>query len=218
VSYLEETINTNPFVNPEIVSGYEDWYLTAGREADNKEKALLKWLLKGFPEANFILEVGCGTGHFTRWFGELGLKFVGLDLSRPMLKEANRLGNSVYVQGNARNLPFLAGSFDLVAMITTLEFLPDPVEAMAEALQIARQGIILGVLNEKSHLGQEYKRLGGPIWGMARFYTPDTLKRMVRDVAGENARVFWRTTLWPLWPGSLPLPWGGFIGMAVKIE
>jgi ubiquinone/menaquinone biosynthesis C-methylase UbiE len=177
----------------------------------------LKWLLARFPEACSILEAGCGTGHFTRWFGEQGLQAVGLDLSRPMLDEAKRLASPQYLQGDALTLPFLTRSFDLVAMITTLEFLPDPIHALAEALRVTRQGIILGVLNEKSRLGQEYKREGGPFWGIAHFYTLDELKRMIREVAGDNARVIWRTTLWPFWPGALPLPWGGFIGMAVKI-
>jgi ubiquinone/menaquinone biosynthesis C-methylase UbiE len=177
----------------------------------------LKRLLAGLPEAHTILEVGCGTGHFTRWFGEQGLLSVGLDSSRPMLDEAKRLGGPSYLQGDALTLPFLSKSFDLVALITKLEFLPDPFQALAEALRVARQGLILGVLNADSRLGREYKLAGGPIWEVARFFTPDELKRMIRKVAGEKARITWRTTLWPFWPGAQPLPWGGFIGMAVKI-
>ena len=39
-------------------------------------------------------------------------------------------------------------------------------------------------------------------------------------VNGQRAKeVVWRTTLWPI-PGlrELPLPWGGFIGMAVHLH
>jgi len=210
-------INANPFINAEIAASYETWYQTIGRRADLQEKALLKWLLSGFPRARTILEVGCGTGHFTRWFGGLGLEAVGLDLSRPMLDEAVSLSGPVYLQGEALILPFVSKPFDLVALITTLEFLPDPLQALAEALRVARRGIILGVLNADSRLGREYKLAGGPIWEVARFFTPDELICMIRRVAGEKSRVIWRTTLWPFWPGALPLPWGGFIGMAMKI-
>jgi ubiquinone/menaquinone biosynthesis C-methylase UbiE len=210
-------INSNPFANPVIAAGYEAWYHTIGRRADHQEKALLQWLLARFPEARSILEVGCGTGHFTRWFGELGLLAIGLDLCRPMLDEAVSLSSPFYLQGDALVLPFLSKSFDLVAQITTLEFLPDPFQALAEALRVARQGIILGVLNADSRLGREYKLAGGPIWEVAQFFTPDELMHMIRKVAGEKARIAWRTTLYPFWPGALPLPWGGFIGMAVKI-
>jgi ubiquinone/menaquinone biosynthesis C-methylase UbiE len=210
-------INASPFASPGIAAGYEAWYHTKGRRADRREKAILQWLLARFSEAHSILEVGCGTGHFTRWFGEQGLLAVGLDLYRPMLDEAVSLSRPVYLQGDALRLPFRSKSFYLVALITTLEFLPDPLQALAEALRVARQGIILGALNADSRLGREYKLAGGPIWEVARFFTPDELICMIRRVAGGKSRVIWRTTLWPFWPGALPLPWGGFIGMAVKI-
>ena len=82
----------------------------------------MKRLLTGFSRACTLLEVGCGTGHFTRWFGEQGLQAMGLDFSSPMLAEAIRLGSPPCVQGDALALPFRAGAFDLVALITTLEF------------------------------------------------------------------------------------------------
>jgi Zn-dependent protease len=78
----------NPFAESAVVSGYEAWYENTGRRADRLEKALLKQLLARFPQASSILEVGCGTGHFTRWFEELGLQTAGLDLSLSMLAEA----------------------------------------------------------------------------------------------------------------------------------
>jgi len=208
----------NPFANSETAAGYEAWYQTVGCRADRQEKALLKWLLNSFPLAETLLDVGCGTGHFARWFGEHGLQVVGLDLSRPMLGEAKSLGGPVCVQGDALRLPFLSRSFDLTALITTLEFLPNLVQALAEALRVARQGLILGVLNAQSRLGWQYKREGGPIWEAAHFLTPHELRQMLRESAGEEVKVFWRTALWPHRPVSLPLPWGGFIGMAVKLS
>jgi ubiquinone/menaquinone biosynthesis C-methylase UbiE len=213
---LDEIISITPFTDPEIVAGYEAWYQTMGRRADQREKALLKWLATRFHHVCTILEVGCGTGHFTRWFSDMGMKAIGLDLSRPMLEEARSLGGPLYLQGDALMLPVLSKSFDLVALITTLEFLSDPDQALAEACRVAREGLVLGVLNAQSRLGRQYKREGGPIWEMARFFTPDELKRMILEITGERVRVIWRTTLWQFWPSALPLPWGGFIGMAVK--
>lgn len=206
----------NPFANPDTAAGYEAWYETSGRRADRQEKALLNWLLSGFPSAHSILEVGCGTGHFTRWFNKGGLQVIGLDLSRAMLNEAATLNGSIYIQGDAQELPFPAKSFDLVALITTLEFLPDPVQALIEALCVARQGLLLGMLNAQSRLGLQYKRAGGLIWESAHLFTLHELRQMLREVAGGNARIIWKTTLWPFWPGALPLPGGGFIGMTVS--
>lgn len=206
----------NPFADPALVDGYEGWYETTGRRADHLEKALLQWLLSHFPEANTLLEVGCGTGHFTRWFRSQNLQAVGLDASAPMLAEARRLDGLSYVQGDALALPFPDRGFDIVALITALEFVPDPTLALAEALRVSRFGLILGVLNRQSLLGRQLKRTGGPVWEAARFFSPAELSRAVRLASEDALAVDWRTTLWPLWPGMLPLPWGGFIGMAVQ--
>ena len=208
----------NPFAESAVVSGYEAWYETTGRQADRLEKALLKQLLARFPRASTILEVGCGTGHFTRWFGEQSLQAMGVDLSRPMLIESACPGSPQCVRGDALALPFSTAAFDLVTLVTTLEFLPDPVQALAEALRVARQGLVLGVLNRQSLLGRQSKREGGPIWGVAQLFTPAELSRLVhRAAAGRPTEIIWRTTLWPFWSGVLPLPWGGFIGMAVML-
>ena len=210
--------SSNPFALAKVVASYEAWYKTAGRRADRLEKALLMQLIAGFPHAQTILEIGCGTGHFSGWFGELGFRAVGLDLSLAMLTEAVRLGRAPYVRGDALNLPFARQTFDLAALVTTLEFLHDPAQALAEGLRVARDGLILGALNRQSLLGRQLKGDGGPMWEAARFFTPAELVQLVqRAVAGRRVEIIWRTTLWPVWPRELPLPWGGFIGLAVQM-
>lgn len=209
----------NPFANPDTVSGYEGWYETTGGRADRLEKALLKQLLAHFPQASSLLEAGCGTGHFTRWFEESGLGTTGLDRSLPMLAEAIRLDSPPCVHGDALALPFFSGAFDLVALITTLEFVGDPVQALREALRVSRQGLLLGVLNRQSLLGWQLKKEGGPIWDAARFFAPAELTQLVRRAAARRrVEIVWQTTLLPVCPGALPLPWGGFIGMAVMLS
>lgn len=206
----------NPFADPAIAAGYEAWYQTTGRRADRLEKELLRQLLDGFPSAHSLLEAGCGTGHFTRWFKKQELQVLGLDLALPMLAEAVTLDGVPYVCGDAHTLPFTDEAFDVVALVTTLEFVSNPDRALLEALRTARQGLILGVLNRHSLLGWQRKRQGGPLWGAARFFTPGELVYLLRRVAGRPVQITWQTTLWPIWPGALPLPWGGFIGMAVQ--
>lgn len=208
----------NPFADPEFTAGYETWYETVGRRADRLEKALLARLLDRFPGACNILEVGCGTGHFSRWMASRGLHVVGLDSSPAMLTEAQRLGTPHCLCGDARVLPFPAGYFDLVLLVTTLEFMPEPEQALAETLRVARRGLVLGVLERRSRLARELLRGGELIWDAARFYTPRELKGVVRRaLAGRPARIVWRTTLWRFWPRELPVAGGGFIGMAVQL-
>jgi len=134
-----------------------------------------------------------------------------------MLAEAIRLGSPPCVQADALALPFPTGAFDLVVLITTLEFVADPVRVLVEAGRVARYGLILGVLNRQSGLGWRLKRSGIPLWQVAHFFTPGELVHLVQRAAGGNrVKVVWRTTLWPVWPGDLPLPWGGFIGMVIR--
>lgn len=68
---------TNLFDEPDFVARYEDWYTGPGRRADRLEKRLLATLLEQFPDAETVLEIGCGTGHFTRWTPISPLRHLG---------------------------------------------------------------------------------------------------------------------------------------------
>jgi len=210
--------NSNPFDDLSLIQEYEDWYTNQGRRADRLEKTLLGWLIGHFQEPSSILDVGCGTGHFTRCFETLGLRAVGLDISPSMLAEARRHGLRVAVQADASHLPFADGAFDLVAMITTIEFLRDPLAVLQETSRVARRGLILGVINRKSWIGRAYQQQGGPPWQSAHFFTPDELIQMLGAIKDSASDPFWRTTLWRFFPCALPLPWGGFIGIGLRLK
>lgn len=212
--------SSHPFLNVTDAKLYESWYSGPGKRADRLEKRLLRWCLGQFADARSILEVGSGTGHFSRWFAGLGLDVTGLDNSPAMLREAQAQRGTSYVEGDAVDLPMASRSFDLVAFITTLEFVNEPARALAEAIRVGRHGLILGVLNRTSLLAWRRKRAGGPVWSAATFFSPGELVERIRQADNDRVRsVHWRTTLWPLpLTGSLPLPWGGFVGMAVKLD
>ena len=204
-----------------VAARYEAWYeMPEGQRADALEKASLCRLLNGFARARSILEVGAGTGHFTRWLSEHEMAAIGLDLSAAMLAQARVLDGAPMVQGDACRLPFADRTFDLVAFVTTLEFLDRPREAPIEALRVARRGLLLGVLNRQSLFGLQ-RRLAGllrpTVYDTAHFYSVEELQRLLRSVAGSEAIISWHTTLFPRgWSWSrLALPWGGFIGMAL---
>lgn len=205
----------NPFDDRDLVASYEGWDETAGRRADALEKELVDELLTDFLQAGTVLDVGCGTGHFSRWFETRGLDVVGVDLSVEMLVESRRLKGPPCVQGRAERLPFASKSADVVALITTLEFVGDAEHALAEACRVARTGIIVGALDRRSLLGRALRKRTDPPWTSASLYTPGELRRLVVRVAGTyEPRLRCRTTLWPGWRSSLPLPWGGYIGIS----
>jgi ubiquinone/menaquinone biosynthesis C-methylase UbiE len=209
----------NPFLDPQIAAAYEQWYQTSGRRADLLERRLLAKLLRQLPHARSVLDVGCGTGHSSRWLRELGYVVTGLDSSPVMLREASAVGGESVVEGDALALPFADDTFDLVTMITTLEFTRDPLLALKESIRVARYGVLLGVLNRTSMLAQRYRAVGGPIWTAARFLSPAELVKLVRRAAsGRVERTRWRTTLWPVpFVGDCALPWGGFIGLILRL-
>lgn len=208
----------------DIAEGYEAWYSTpGGQRADKLEKALMARLLDTLPRVHFALEVGCGTGHFTRWLAAEGMRAVGLDISPAMLVQAQRLTiaeDCSYLLGDALALPFSDRSFDLVALITTLEFISQPERALAEAARVARHGLLLGVLNRHSLLAlkQRWRSLWTPtIYDRAYFFTVGELRRLACRTLGVRLRgLSWRTTLLSgAWPTALL--WGGFIGMVLKL-
>ena len=214
----EEQMNLNPFNDLSLVQEYEDWYTNQGRREDRLEKALLEWLISHFQEPITIMDVGCGTGHFTRWFESIGLRAIGFDISPAMLAEAGRRGLRVAVQGDSLHLPFEDGAVDLVAMITTIEFLENPLIALREAARVARKGVLLGAINRKSWIGREYRQQGGPIWQSAHFFTPDELVQMLGAIKDSASDPFWRTTLGRFFPWALPLSCGGFIGIGLRLK
>jgi len=206
--------------------GYEAWYATGrGRRADEAERALLAWLLAAFADARSVLDVGCGTGHFAAWLRSRALDVVGLDRSPAMLAELRRHHAEIpVVVGDAARLPVRSGAVDVALLVTTLEFVERPEAALTEAVRIARQGVVLVVLNRWS-LGGLSRRVGPqarrPILGAARDTSLFALRRMARAAAGERLQsLHWASSLFPdgLWAARLRVPVGDVIGIAVALS
>ena len=213
------------YMKPEIVEGYEGWYEGKYKRADNLEKLVLSLMIGQFDKPKSILEIGSGTSHFTRWLSSLGYEVAGADLSPLMVRQAK----SLWPQGsllNARssNLPFGSSSFDIAMFVTCFEYMPDPVGVLREAGRVARQGIVLGLMNAWSlpTLRRKFQMAFGKndYYLNAHFYSIMEMKRLVKKAFGEDARlVRWRSTLFPE-PLRLERdagnPFGAFMGVAIK--
>lgn len=206
---------------------YEEWYASArGRRADRAERSLLAWLLDWFPGARRVLDVGCGTGHFTRWLTGRGLLAFGLDRSPAMLGEAARRSPSPVplLCADAHEIPLRDGAVDLAVLVTTLEFLELPQRALRESVRVSARGVVLMVLNRWS-LGAWSRRHGpqsrGALLAGARDLSLPRLRHEIRSAAGGRMRaVHWRSTLLPRPLDRLlsTAPCGDVIGMAVELE
>ncbi|HXH10617.1 MAG TPA: methyltransferase domain-containing protein [Alphaproteobacteria bacterium] len=204
---------------------YEAWYGTAaGRRADQAERALLEWLLQRFPTAASVLDVGCGTGHFTAWLATQRLWVVGLERAPAMVAEMRRrMPQLPAVLGDAHQLPFRGGAVDVVVFVTALEFLEEPAAALAEAVRVARQGVVVVALNRWS-LGGLSRRWGPqakrPLLSQARDYSIRELRILVRRAAGPRLQaVSWASTLLPdgFWRRRSRLAVGDVLGLAAVL-
>ena len=86
-----------------------------------------------------ILDVGCGTGEFTRVLElETDAEVVGVDADPGLLRVAREAGSQT-VAGDALRLPFSDGAFDLVVCQALLINLPDPGQAVEEFARISSE-------------------------------------------------------------------------------
>jgi SAM-dependent methyltransferase len=142
---------------------YDDWYQTPrGRWIGETEYRLLHTLLAPAPGER-LLDVGCGTGYFSRRFARSGNTVTGIDSDPAMLAFArwHAVAKEQYLTGDARALPFPDRSFDLGLSVTALCFIPEQRQALAEILRVTRRRFAIGLLNRHSLLYLQKGRGGG---------------------------------------------------------
>lgn len=198
-----------------------------GRWIGNTELRLVCRHLRMAPGTS-LLDVGCGTGWFTRRLAAAGLEVTGLDIDPDALVFARRHSPShvAYVEGDARCLPFADHSFDQVISIAALGFIDDWPGALSEIVRVTRDRFVLGLLNRSSLLWRDKGRDGGTggyagaHWHTWEEITPVLGALNVQEVHRQTAVVFPSGTvparmIEALLPGWLP--WGAFLIVSGKI-
>ena len=142
---------------------YDAWYRTPrGNWIGETEYHLLREAL-ALPPGASVLDVGCGTGYFTRRLASDGFDITGVDSSPEMIRYARSrcVAGKRYLAGDARRLPFPDRHFDFVVAITSLCFIREQEQALAEMVRVTRRRIVLGLLNRHSLLYWQKGRHGG---------------------------------------------------------
>lgn len=81
-------------------------------------------ILSHLPKGARVLDLGCGTGHFSTYIKTLGYDVAGLDPSAKMLEYARQNFPEIsFVEGYSNALPFEDNTFDLIISIEVLRYL-----------------------------------------------------------------------------------------------
>jgi ubiquinone/menaquinone biosynthesis C-methylase UbiE len=130
--------------------------LTAQAEAIwPQEQAIVQRCFDSANGPTAILDVGCGTGEITSRLAAMFPRAtaIGVDIIDAHLALARdryaALGERVQFQhGDAFELPFAAGSFDLVVCRHVLQAVPEPERVLAELVRVTAPGGRLHVIAE----------------------------------------------------------------------
>lgn len=88
-----------------------------------------------------LIDLGCGTGAFTRRLMKYGLELFGIDISQKSIEYASRLskGQEIkFIVGNIEQLPFPNESFDLVVLGAVLHHFLDFSKVVQETYRILK--------------------------------------------------------------------------------
>ncbi len=193
--------------NPEEIWG---WDSPAGRvRADRRARFFVT--LGRIDPGKRVLEVGCGTGVFTRRVGSVGARLVALDLSAELLAKASGRGAEGvrFVRATGERLPFRDETFDVVYGCSILHHM-DVENALEEIRRILRPGGSLtfsepNLMNPQVFLMFKCKPLR-PWFGMSQdemAFTRSRIARILRRVGFDRFDVRYFDFLHPHTPVSL---------------
>lgn len=154
-----------------------------------------------------VLDVACGSGNTTipaarrAWGDTVGLDYVPELLERGRERAACERVEIEWVEGDAENLPFEDGSFDVVVSSFGVMFAPNHQRAADEMLRVCKSGGRIGLANwvPDGFIGQMFGTVAkhappppgvqSPIlWG-----TEDHLRKLfgngISELSGERAKV-----------------------------
>ncbi|MFC6905626.1 methyltransferase domain-containing protein [Halalkalicoccus tibetensis] len=138
-------------------------------------------------EGDRVLDVGCGTGFATEGLLGQTSDVHGLDQSPHQLEKAwAKLGKHDPVKfylGDAERLPFADDSFDVVWSSGSIEYWPEPVEALREIRRVTKPG------GEVLVVGPNYPKTGimqTVADSIMLFYDAEEADRMFAEAGYED--------------------------------
>ncbi|NBC82623.1 MAG: methyltransferase domain-containing protein [Bacteroidetes bacterium] len=211
------------FFNRDSTDKYEAYYEGPYKRAEKWQKKVLEQLVSKDGRVKNLLEFGCGTTRFTRWWKDIGIEATGGDISPFMLGQAVHLFDGDLVMADSHYMPFKDHTFDALAFIATFEYYKDPVKVIHEAARVGKYGIVMGMMNRNTQkfIRRRVQQVFGrnPYYETATFYTPKKLIAVIQKaLKGREYSIEWTCTGLPKWSPvqQWGLPYGDFFGLYIK--
>lgn len=142
-----------------------------------------------------VLDVACGTGDLTEVFAAASetSEVIGLDFTPQMLRIAEQklprnlvpdaAGKVRYLEGDAQQLPFADGEFDVVSIAFGLRNVADPTRALREFARVLRPGgrVIILEFDRPSH---------PPMRWFYDFYCGWLMPRTATAISGDRSGAY----------------------------
>ena len=130
----------------------------------------------------WVVDVGCGPGHYARALAARGLRVVGLDLSAGMLAQAVAAGTKNLLRADMRCLPLPTGSMDGCFACASLLHLPraEAPIALAEFHRVLRRKGVLYLALKEGH-GEEWMDAGGAGQRFFVYYRVSEVDRLLAE-------------------------------------
>ncbi len=164
-----------------VAGFYDDWYKhPQGKQVFQAEKNAVESLI---PEKGLGIEIGAGTGVFTKALTTVNRSILCLDPSVEMMKKA-RNRDLPCILGVGDSLPIRCNSIDFSYMVTVLEFLDEPYDLFKETKKIGKHDATLTILfiNSDSSWGELYRNIGkngDPVFRQANLFSLDQVSALL---------------------------------------
>ena len=139
---------------------YDDWHVHAEHEHNFALMFMISFLEKF--SVNSVLDIGSGTGRALLEIKKAlpGVKILGIEPSSELraIGYSKGLTKDELADGDAMNLRFGDGAFDLVCEFGALHHIPNPRKAVAEMLRVSRRAIFISDSNNYGQ-GNKMQRL-----------------------------------------------------------
>jgi ubiquinone/menaquinone biosynthesis C-methylase UbiE len=126
-----------------------------------EQKAKIEAVLENVSLKNddFILDVGCGTGLLFPYIANKVQLFIGIDISRELLKKAETrkesFANVHILLADADHLPFRPRMFNMTFAITLLQNSPNPLVTLQEIERVSKKHATIMVTGLKKKFIQK---------------------------------------------------------------